>query len=97
MNLAEQVYQAIKPLPEAMVQEVLDFALFLRQREEKAEWQNLMFAQNSSLADWDNDEDEVYAGDIIAPERWFTVFSLENALCRVFGKLALTAEEGKQQ
>jgi len=60
MNLAEQVYQAIKPLPEAMVQEVLDFALFLRQREEKAEWQNLMFAQNSSLADWDNDEDEVW-------------------------------------
>jgi len=60
MNLAEQVYQAIKPLPEAMVQEVLDFALYLRQREEKAEWQNLMFAQNSSLADWDNDEDEVW-------------------------------------
>jgi hypothetical protein len=60
MNLAEQVYQAIKPLPEAMVQEVLDFALFLRQRDEKAEWQNLMFSQNSSLADWDNDEDEVW-------------------------------------
>ena len=60
MNLAEQVYEAIKPLPEAMVQEVLDFALYLRQREEKAEWQNLMFAQNSSLADWDNDEDEVW-------------------------------------
>ena len=58
MNLAEQVYQAIKPLPEAMVQEVLDFALYLRQREEKAEWQNLMFAQNSSLADWDNNEED---------------------------------------
>jgi len=28
MSLAEQVYQTIKPLPEAMVQEVLDFALF---------------------------------------------------------------------
>lgn len=60
MSLVEQVYQAIKPLPEAMVQEVLDFALFLRQREEKAEWQNLMVAQSSSLADWDNDEDEVW-------------------------------------
>ena len=58
MNLAEQVYQAIKPLPEAMVQKVLDFALFFRQREEKAEWQNLMLAQTSSLADWDNNEDE---------------------------------------
>ena len=60
MNLAEQVYETIKPLPEPMVQEILDFALFLRQREEKAEWQNLMHAQVCSLADWDNDEDEVW-------------------------------------
>ncbi|NOT85529.1 MAG: DUF2281 domain-containing protein [Methylococcaceae bacterium] len=60
MNLAEQVYQAIKPLPEPMVQEVLDFALFLRQREQWSEWQNLMLAQASSLADWDNVEDEVW-------------------------------------
>ena len=37
MNLAEQVYQTIKPLPEPLLQEILDFALFLRQREEKAE------------------------------------------------------------
>ena len=60
MSLAEQVYQAVKPLPETMVQEVLDFALFLRQREENAEWQNLMLAQTSGLADWDNDDDEVW-------------------------------------
>ena len=38
MSLAEQVYQTIKPLPEPIVQEILDFALFLRQREEQAEW-----------------------------------------------------------
>ncbi len=60
MNLAEQVYQTVKPLPEPMVQEVLDFALFLRQREESLEWQNLMLAQTASLADWDNPEDEVW-------------------------------------
>ena len=60
MSLAEQVYQTVKPLPEAMVQEILDFALFLRQREEKTEWQNLMLAQINSLTDWDNDEDEVW-------------------------------------
>ena len=60
MSIAEQVYQAVMPLPEAMVQEVLDFALFLRQREENAEWQNLMLAQSSVLADWENDEDEVW-------------------------------------
>jgi hypothetical protein len=51
MNLAVQVYQTIKPLPEAMVQEVMDFALFLLQRKEKTEWQNLMLAQTSSLED----------------------------------------------
>jgi len=60
MSLAEQVYQTIKPSPEAMVQEALDFALFLSQREENAEWQNLKEAQARSLADWDNAEDEVW-------------------------------------
>ena len=60
MSLAEQVYKTIKPLPEPMLQEILDFALFLRQREEQAEWQNLMNAQTCSLLDWDNVEDEVW-------------------------------------
>ena len=60
MNLAEQVYQTVKPLPEPIVQEILDFALFLRQREEALEWQNLMLAQTGSFADWDNAEDEVW-------------------------------------
>ena len=53
-------HQTIKPLPEHKVQEILDFALFLRQREEQAEWQNIMNAQTCSLADWDNIEDEVW-------------------------------------
>jgi hypothetical protein len=60
MSLAEQVYQTIKPLPEPIVQEILDFALFLRQREEQAEWQNFMIAQTCSLTNWDNVEDEVW-------------------------------------
>ncbi|NOS88048.1 MAG: DUF2281 domain-containing protein [Methylococcaceae bacterium] len=60
MNLAEQVYQAVKPLPDPIVQEILDFALFLRQREAAVEWQNLMHAQTVSLSDWDNTEDEVW-------------------------------------
>lgn len=60
MSLAEQLYQTVKPLPESMVQEILDFALFLRQREAAAEWQNLMHAQTHSLTDWDNAEDEVW-------------------------------------
>ncbi len=60
MNLAEQIYQTVKPLPEPIAQEVLDFALFLRQREENAEWQNLMLAQSSALTDWHNADDEVW-------------------------------------
>jgi len=60
MSLAEQVYQTIKPLPDPMLQEIFDFALFLRQREEQAEWQNIMNAQACSFADWDNVEDEVW-------------------------------------
>jgi len=60
MNLAEQVYQTVKPLPEPMVQEILDFALFLRQRKESFEWQNLMYAQTDSFADWENVEDEAW-------------------------------------
>ncbi|PKM36033.1 MAG: hypothetical protein CVV06_13135 [Gammaproteobacteria bacterium HGW-Gammaproteobacteria-10] len=60
MDLAEQVFQTIKPMPEPLVQEILDFALFLRQREAQAEWQNLMNAQTRSLTDWDNEEDEVW-------------------------------------
>ena len=56
MNLAEQVYQVVKPLPEAMTQEVLDFALFLRQREEAQKVRHLAPAQVESLSDWDNAE-----------------------------------------
>jgi len=58
MNLAEQIYQAVKPLSMVKAQEVLDFALFLQQRKE---WQNLMLAQTKSLNDWDNDEDEAWS------------------------------------
>ncbi|MEA3643853.1 MAG: DUF2281 domain-containing protein [Lamprobacter sp.] len=60
MNLAEGVYQTVKPLPEPLVQEVLDFARFLQQREESLTWQNLMQAQATALVNWDNAEDEVW-------------------------------------
>lgn len=60
MNLAEQLYQTVKPLPEPIVQEILDFALFLQQREDAADWQNIVSAQAASLSDWDNSEDEVW-------------------------------------
>lgn len=58
MNLAEQLYQTVKPLPEQMVREVLDFALFLRQQEKSQKRQNLMLAQAKSVSDGNNAEDE---------------------------------------
>jgi hypothetical protein len=60
MSLAEVVYQTIKPLPEDMIREVLDFALFVQQKAEKKEWKNLIDAQTLSFSDWDNLEDEVW-------------------------------------
>ena len=40
--------------------EVVDFVLFLRQREESREWRDLMLAQAHTLTDWDNEEVEVW-------------------------------------
>lgn len=60
MTLADKVYQTVEPLPEPLIQEVLDFASFLQHREETLTWKNLMQAQGTSLADWDNAEDEVW-------------------------------------
>jgi len=60
MSLADEVYQTLKPLPEPLVQEVLDFALFLQQREEAMAWRDLMQAQTTALNDWDNPENEVW-------------------------------------
>ena len=60
MNLVEEIYQTVSPLPESLIQEVLDFARSLQQREENLAWQNLMQAQITSVADWDNPEDEVW-------------------------------------
>jgi len=67
MTTAEQVYEAVKPLPESLIREVLDFVHFLRVRRgvtpERAEELNLVlvYAQETSLKKvWDNVEDEVW-------------------------------------
>jgi hypothetical protein len=65
MTTAEQVYEAVKPLPESLIREVLDFVHFLRVRRgvtsERAEELNLIYAQETSLKKvWDNVEDEVW-------------------------------------
>jgi hypothetical protein len=60
MSFADRVYEVIKPFPDDMAKEVLDFALYLNQREESLEWQNLQAAQQISFEDWDNSEDEIW-------------------------------------
>jgi len=61
MTVAEQVFEQAKLLPQPLAQEALDFVLFLRARQERGEWRDLMNAQAAVLANvWDNDEDEVW-------------------------------------
>jgi len=61
MSVAELAYEQIKTLPENQAREVLDFIGYLKEKTERAEWQDLMGAQAASLAAvWDNPEDEVW-------------------------------------
>jgi hypothetical protein len=61
MSVAELAYEQIKTLPESQAREVLDFIGYLKEKTERAEWQDLMRAQAASLAAvWDNPEDEVW-------------------------------------
>lgn len=61
MTVAELLFEEAKRLPAPLAKEALDFVLFLRGRQEQAEWRDLMDAQSSSLASiWDNDEDEAW-------------------------------------
>lgn len=61
MTVAELAYEQIKTLPEVQAREVLDFIGYLKDKSERAEWEDLMGAQAASLAAvWDNAEDEVW-------------------------------------
>ncbi len=61
MSIADQIYEQVKALPEQLAREVLDFAGYLRERQERSEWRNLTAGQSQSMdAVWDNDEDEVW-------------------------------------
>lgn len=61
MNTVEKVVQEISQLPEPLLREVLDFAHFLKKKAAGAELDNLMQAQQSSMAQvWDNEDDEVW-------------------------------------
>jgi hypothetical protein len=61
MSLSELAVEQIKTLPDELAREVLDFVGYLKERQERAEWQDLVQAQSSAMqAVWDNPEDEVW-------------------------------------
>ena len=61
MTIAERVFEQVKLLPEPLAREVLNFVRNLRERQERADWRDLMEAQGRSLAPvWDNSEDKVW-------------------------------------
>jgi hypothetical protein len=61
MTVAELAYEQIKTLPLAQAREVLDFIGYLKEKGDRAEWEDLMQAQTASLAAvWDNPDDEVW-------------------------------------
>ena len=61
MTVVDRLYEQAKLLPQPLVQEALDFVLFLRARQERGEWRDLMNAQTGVLAEvWNNTEDEAW-------------------------------------
>jgi hypothetical protein len=61
MSIAEMIFEQVKTLPEPLAREVLDFVGYLRERQDRSDWRDLMTAQSASLAPvWDNAEDEVW-------------------------------------
>jgi hypothetical protein len=61
MTIADVVYEQVKALPEPLARQVLDFVGYLRERQDNADWRDLMNAQAASLTPvWDNAEDKVW-------------------------------------
>ena len=61
MSLAELIYEEVKSLPDQLAREVLDFAGYLRDRQNRADWRDLAAAQARSLDPvWNNNEDSVW-------------------------------------
>ena len=61
MAIADIVYEQVKTLPDPLAREVLNFVGFLRERQARGEWRDLMCAQAAGLATiWDNAEDKAW-------------------------------------
>jgi hypothetical protein len=60
-TIAEQIYEAAKPLPEPLALEALHFIEYLRFRTERDDSGDWLLAQETALKKvWDDDEDEAW-------------------------------------
>ena len=59
-NITQQIVESVERLPDEAAREVLDFAQFLLLRESAREDRDLISAQQRSLDDWDNAEDDIW-------------------------------------
>ncbi len=58
MLTADEIYQELRGLPEPIAREVLDFAKYLKQKNEQ---ESLLLAQEAGMKTlWDNEEDNVW-------------------------------------
>jgi hypothetical protein len=62
MSIAQQIYRSVKPLPEPLAREVLEFIAVLMLRQSHKESDSLLCSQMQSraAADWDNTDDEAW-------------------------------------
>jgi hypothetical protein len=59
-NITQEIVESVERLPDEAAREVLDFAQFLLRRESAREDRDLISAQQRSLDDWDNAEDDIW-------------------------------------
>ena len=61
MTLSELAYEQFRTLPESQAEEVLDFTGFLKQKQARTEWEDLMRAQTTAVKTfWDKPGNEVW-------------------------------------
>ena len=60
MSQVERINHLLQEAPENQLNEILDFVLFLRHKNDKDTIRDIMAASLSSTDFWDNEDDEVW-------------------------------------
>lgn len=59
-NITQEIVESVERLPDEAAREVLDFAQFLLLRESAREERDLISAQQRSMDDWENADDDIW-------------------------------------